>query len=443
MDTPATNYLKNTLADSEERFVKIIHQCDLFKDVPDELLHQIFQYAKFVKLHDKQRCIEEGMFNQEIYILIDGALNIFVKNDEGAEEKIDMMHRPFTLFGERCILGEPRGATAESLGETLLLGIDLSSLPDVIDAVENPEKRNEAPEYAQNVIMYSLFGDVLTKRLARLIHDQYKLKQKEISIRKYSATLKKERLSILLFNQFFNNDLHPDISIGITLRELLKSQNIEVDSLKRKSLGKVNTKEIYIEMAKLHAMGKIENLNQLMFSLLNRLTMEAQQIPVYMEAIESNVATQPEPLGLSEYALDVWNALEQSGVYRGLCSREEFIGSLFYGESIQPLKTSKYLKRRGVFKNEFDEAYFWYLVCETSLTWVGKVNHLIAEYVRTVRESYSPKQQRQNSATDQELIQSFEQLYLESTNDVPVAETTNVVENEQESVDELLSKLGF
>ena len=108
METPATNYLKNTLAHGEEQFVKIMHQCDLFKDAPDELLHKIFQYAKFVKLYDKQRCVEEGMFDQEIYILIDGALNIFVKNDEGIEEKIDMMHRPFTLFGERCILGEPQ-----------------------------------------------------------------------------------------------------------------------------------------------------------------------------------------------------------------------------------------------------------------------------------------------------------------------------------------------
>ncbi len=443
MDTPATNYLKNTLAHGQERFVSIMHQCDLFKDAPDELLHKIFQYAKFVKLSDKQRCIEEGMFDQEIYILIDGALNIFVKNDEGVEEKIDMMHKPFTLFGERCILGEPRGATAESLGETLLLGIDLSSLPDVIDALENSEKRNNAPEYSQNTIMYSLFGDVLSKRLARLIHDQYKLKQKEISIRKYSATLKKERLSILLFNQFFNNELHPDISVGITLRELLKSESIEVDSLKLKSLGDVNTKEIYIEMAKLHAMGKIENLNRLMFSLLNRLAIEAQQIPVYVEAIESPVVTQPEPLGLSDYALDLWNALEQSGVYRSLCLREEFLESFFDGEMIQPIKASEYLQRRGVFKSEFDEAYFWYLVCENSLMWIGKVNHLIAEYVRAARDSCSPRQQRQETSTDRALIQSFEQLYLESTSVCAIAETSNVAESETESVDELLSKLGF
>ena len=439
----ATNYLKNTISHEEERFVKIMHQCELFKEVPDTLLRQIFQYAKFVKLHDKQRCIEEGTFDQEIYILIDGTLNIFVKSGDYQEEKIDMMHHPFTLFGERCILGEPRGASAESLGETLLLGIDLSSLPDIVEALDNPEKRN-IPEYKQNAIMYSLFGNVLIKRLERLIQDQYKLKQKEISIRRHASTLKKERLSILLFNQFFNNELHPDISIGITLRELLKEQNIDIESLKLKSVGDVNTKEIYIEMTKLYTLGKIDNLNQLMFSLLNRLLVEAQQIPNYHESIGNQIDTQPEPLGLSDYALDLWNAIDSSGIYRGICTREEFIISLFHRESIQPLNTSEYLKRRGLFKTEFDEAYFWYLVCETTLTWIGKVNYLIAEYVRCVRESYTPKQQRDRGLKNQELISNFQKLYNESVKDIiPPEHQPNSITGEQESVDALLSKLGF
>ncbi len=133
MEVRSTHYLKNTIPEQEDEFVYLIGELPLFSHLPKALRSHLFQYSKFISLKDGQRIIQQGMFDQEVFILIYGALSVLLEDEKtGKEELIDLMQVQFTLFGERSLLGETRGATVEANGDTLLLGIDLSSLPDIL-----------------------------------------------------------------------------------------------------------------------------------------------------------------------------------------------------------------------------------------------------------------------------------------------------------------------
>ena len=150
------NYLKTKAPESKKTFIDILRRISQFSHLSEELFQQLFEYSNFVCLVDKERPVQEGTFGQNIYVLIQGQLEVYLQTDSGEEKQTDVIFRPFSIFGEQCILGEPNNASVEARGEVLLLAIDMSALPDLFEGLENAENRLEDEAYRQSLDMNTI-----------------------------------------------------------------------------------------------------------------------------------------------------------------------------------------------------------------------------------------------------------------------------------------------
>ena len=104
MTDPQANYLSNTAPELQERFVGVLKSMTAFSQLSDSQLLQLFRYSKFVKLADQDRVIRQGDFDQIVYILIQGRLQVFMELDSGEEERLDVIFKPFV---DGCTPGRP------------------------------------------------------------------------------------------------------------------------------------------------------------------------------------------------------------------------------------------------------------------------------------------------------------------------------------------------
>ncbi len=446
MSDPQTNYLKNTAPEQEERFVQVLRQIPLFKQLPEELMYQIFQYSKFVKLRDKQRCIDEGMFDQEIYVLIHGHLDVYLKMAAGGEELIDVVNRPFSLFGERCILGEPRGASMEARGDTLLLGIDLSSLPDVLEGVSAPESRLEDSAYSQNHAMYTVFAMVLVQRLDRLIKDQYKLMQKIMRLLESQSAWKKDVLLTTVFNQFCANQLLPVLEVHEVLQGVFSQNQIHSEQLSQLVANTpVNTEAVYMELVRLHMIGELEDLNRILFAIMRHIVAKAQSMREYMAPLQNQDFDLPELITLSNYCSTVYNKIINANMVVRPLSKTQFFSAFYSETKLDPSALTHALRDGGWVKDHFGQAYIMYLVCETTIHMVTQVNRFIAQYVKYLTTMNSPRQKTESGSKYGEgLVKELIGMYESHTEDSPAeAAEEDGSKSPQDDVEALLANLGL
>lgn len=396
MADPKANYLIFTAPQLEHDFVDLLSRVRLFSKVPAYLLHQIFNYSKFVKLQDGDNPIKQGMFDQEIFVLLKGELQVFIENGD-ENDRVDIIDRPFSFFGERCILGEPRGASIHSSGESLLLGIDLSSLPDLVDALEYPENKLDDEMYRKNKDMYSLFSTVLLERLDKLIKDQYKLNQKLFRIHSSHSLKvswwKQEVLFTKLFNEFCDNQVAVELDVKKILISVFERYHINsnhLDSLLE--MRQVNTSHIYIELVRLHSMGEMTNLNQVIHSIIRHLTNEAHNSRRYIEELQTEDIEIPKIIPLSIFFDRLYNDILQAKVLQKELSRESFLEGILTGSRLNPSMLPDYLQNGNWIEKQFDLAYVMFLACKHCIYLVAEVNQLIAEYIRLIAHVTSPKQ---------------------------------------------------
>ena len=455
MAIPQSNYLKNTIPELEDTFIEIIGEIPLFGQLSNDLRHQLFQYAKFLKLKPKEPVIQQGMFDQEIFILLEGKLNVFIQDHLGNDVLIDVMADPFTLFGERSLLGEPRGASILSDEYSLLLGIDLSSLPDMLDGVDSPENRDVDEVYTQNVAMYTVFATVLTQRLERLVRDQYKLRQKVGEFQKRQTAWTREWLLSRIFNQLNSDKLPLYPEIREIFQRKFKKYNITDDNLLAIiNSSEIRTRHLYMEMVRLQTLGDLDHMHNLVFDLISDIATFLYNHPKYANLFAvrlSDAHDIPDLMGLSDFFNTLYETILDSKVLNQSISKVEFLDALLQENNINPLHLINTLEEKGWTENQFSLAYVAYLICQQSIYFVSQTNQIIGDYVHFLSTYNAPKQTslasgQQSSAIVQQFadMQAQQQLVLSSEDTAQESEPSQSDSGStQEDADDLLKSLGL
>lgn len=453
MSDVQANYLINTAPELKEPFIAALKSIFHFSRLTTEQLEHLFQYSKFVVLNDGERPVLEGSFGQLIYLLIQGRLEVFLTNESGIEEYVDVIYTPFRVFGEQCILGEPNNVSIEARGEVLLVGIDVSGLPDLLEGLENPENRLEDEIYAQTRDMYMIFADVLNNRLNRLIKDQYKLFQKIVILhqsREYQTSWKKNVLLTTIFNEFSQNRLSTNLKIRPILQSTLELFLITNDKLEELLVkDPVNTQHVYLELVKLDTLGKLDSMSSLLMEIVQKLSENALELPEYADTLEIQTHDLPAMIPLSEYLHELYSSIRDNKILKKDLKKEEFLDGFLSDSHPDPIALEKFLREGEWVSSVFDMTHLMYLICKNCISKELELNQIIGGCVRYLTTISTPRQNMQSSkAKDQQKIKSVvsEMIDLHQSN---VGDEEKVVKerppssSSQASVEDLLSEFGL
>lgn len=447
------DYLKNTAPELKQPFMDILRRISQFSHLSDELLLQLFEYSKFVKLADKERPLQEGTFGQNIFILIQGRLEVYLQTESGEDKQTDVIYKPFSIFGEQCIMGEANNASVESRGEVLLLAIDMSALPDLFEGWNNPESRLDDAVYRQSLDMNTIFATVLLDRLNRLIKDQYKLVQKLVILhqsKEFRTSWKQNVLLTTLFNEFSLNQLSPSLEAYKTLQQALAHYIPQNQTLNKLiSSPPVNTEKVYIELAKLESLGKIEGMNILVMETIQRLSVKALELDEYTKGLELQPHHLPAIISLPEYLDEVFQAVTASGVLAQELTKEQFLQG-FLSESYPDLsQLTDFLEKGGWITSLFNMSYLMVLICQSCIRKEFELNRLIADCVAYLTALNTPRQntkliQKKNLEDDQATIRELIELFQSTTgDDSQKSKEQPAVSSPQNNVEDLLSEFGL
>ncbi len=407
-----TNYLANKAPELKKQFVDALKKIPLFQGMQEEQMQDIFAYSRFVHLKPNQTLFKQGNFDQSVYLLLNGSLDIYLNTGKAKAQRIDTLNKPFNLIGEHCILGKAQGVTALATTESLLVGTDLSNLPDVLEAFENPETLLEDKEYTDNISIYILLGTVLAARVDRLIKDQYKLTQKINRLNETAKTWKTSEVMAMIFNQFVDNQLPEDLSSKEVVFKVLQYFRIESDEitelLKKNPL---DTEALYMELVYLDGIQKIHDFNKLLFTLVRQFTIHALKQPQYQKLLEYQAPQLSEPISLSHCLNELHQALENSNLLKKDLDMESFVR----GMGKKRFGPSAYLNllQQGYLKSRFELAYATFLFCKQIIEIEAQVNQRIQGRVKLVREITTTKQDtrlQELASTQQEALMIFEQI---------------------------------
>lgn len=130
---PVTNYCRAILGEDESA-KSVIRLIPELANCSDELLDMIFTYSKPVNLEPGEVLIKEGLFDQWVYFIISGDLEVEIEG-----KSLGSTSGP--IVGERCILGEPRGANLLAGADGLMaLGIEMTIIDELNREVNNYQK---------------------------------------------------------------------------------------------------------------------------------------------------------------------------------------------------------------------------------------------------------------------------------------------------------------
>jgi CRP-like cAMP-binding protein len=398
------NYLINTAPEIKDPFLKVLQKIIHFSRLSEEHLNQLFQYSNFVVLKDGERPVQEGTFGQNIYLLVQGRLEVYLTNEEGKEEYVDVIYTPFRIFGEQCILGEPNNASIEARGEVLLLGIDISALPDLLDGLENPENRLNDAEYVQNRDMYMIFADVLNKRLNRLIKDQYKLMQKIVILHQsaeYQTSWKQNILLSVLFNEFSQNNLSPGLNVHEILQETLEWHIPDNDHM-NELLAKrpVNTQHVYLEMVKLDMIGELDSMSSLLMEIIQKLSAKALELDEYTKTLQPQTHDLPAIIPLSEYLTELYEEISAAGILSKELTREQYLEAFLIDDHPDAFSLEDCLRQGNWITSTFDMAHLMFLICRNCISKEFELNQIISGCVRFLTNISTPRQNTQSSQRD-------------------------------------------
>ncbi|MBU3917971.1 hypothetical protein KKA14_20780 [bacterium] len=150
---PVTNYCEAILGQDKnaKESIRLIPQ---LSSCSDNLLDLIFKYSKPVNLKYGEELIREGLYDQWVYFIVDGDMEVRI-----AGQKLGSTGGP--IVGERCILGEPRGASLVA-GENglMALGIEMSLIDEInrdINAFsQSATDKKECLRYSDEKLRYAL-----------------------------------------------------------------------------------------------------------------------------------------------------------------------------------------------------------------------------------------------------------------------------------------------
>lgn len=247
--TLTTNYLVNILGDNAGARMAI-RELPLFRTCSDGLLELVFRYGRVFSLAPGEELTREGEFDQWVYFMIDGRLDVYV----GGEE-VDTIAS--SLVGERCILGEPRKATLKAAaGGINALGVDMA----LLDALHDRQQTGNEYEVYYLELLGRITGEII-QRLAELEFNRLNIG------RKHSVFLNAERLGELV-RKMRENAYEEDPKVNFSVYRHLRAHDPVLLSRSLREDGiTVDTRYLY---ALCLAWGRAE----LLFQLAERIGQE-------------------------------------------------------------------------------------------------------------------------------------------------------------------------
>ena len=165
---PVTNYCEAILGD-DATAKSSLHLIPELSNCSKELLQIIFRYSKPVNLKPGEGLIQEGLFDQWVYFMIQGELDVVING-----KNLGSTAGP--IVGERCILGEPRGANliASNTG-VMALGIEMTIVDELYREVNDYRKKEKNKDKVlrfsevKMAIALELLNIILSEIICRII----------------------------------------------------------------------------------------------------------------------------------------------------------------------------------------------------------------------------------------------------------------------------------
>ena len=160
------SYLEQVIGENPEA-VLAIREVPHFRECSDNLLRLIYKYGRIFSLQANEELTRENEFDQWVFFILGGRLAVYV-----GDELVDTITS--TMVGERCILGEPRGATLRAADDGITaLGIDMA----LLDALR--ERQGQGAESAAVLIeLLSIIATEIVRRVANLSYAHYDISGK-------------------------------------------------------------------------------------------------------------------------------------------------------------------------------------------------------------------------------------------------------------------------
>ena len=138
--------------DGREFLVEKFHKLPFLGAIHDNHIKKILKLSKIRKYENGEVITPEGAFDNWVYILLSGVVNVI--KDEKIIATLDEIGE---TFGELAVIdGKSRSASVQACGETVCLAIDASFM----------EKTSEPLDQVLFVsILYRLFAEVIAHRL--------------------------------------------------------------------------------------------------------------------------------------------------------------------------------------------------------------------------------------------------------------------------------------
>lgn len=149
---------------------KILQKVELFTLLSEDELNSMAANIK-IKLFSKNKTIiKQGEEGSSMFILVEGLLNVFVKNQEGAEIYVGNL-KPGDFFGEMTLFtGEKRSATVIAKTDSLIFEIEKEIISPIIHA-----RKNLAEEFGEIIAQrQSINIDMLA---ASQVHEKSLIKE--------------------------------------------------------------------------------------------------------------------------------------------------------------------------------------------------------------------------------------------------------------------------
>lgn len=222
---PVTNYCQSVLGENQiaKDTLRFIPE---FTDSSDALIDMVFLYSKPIDLKPGEILIQEGLFDQWVYFLLNGHLDVKI-----GDQSLGSTFGP--IVGERCILGEPRGANLVAGADGLLaLGVEMTIIDELNRKVNDYRKtaKDEADylRFAEEKLSVSLelLVIVLSEVLGRIV-DIYRTGKKTFDVLKENRPSLNVRLQNLY--SFSSGSSSGDLEGTSTPSSLLSSSDPPVN----------------------------------------------------------------------------------------------------------------------------------------------------------------------------------------------------------------------
>lgn len=113
--------------------IQELHSVSLFSDFPEDALQELSQKVESVSLPENTILFKEGDEADGMFIIVQGRISIFGKDEHGREVVFDELDRG-EYFGEMSLLdGKPRSAGARTISKTELLKLSRDDFSGVVN----------------------------------------------------------------------------------------------------------------------------------------------------------------------------------------------------------------------------------------------------------------------------------------------------------------------